>query len=306
MAGGSLINFRGWLLNLEYANPNLSIGEGLNWPMEYVIYTDESDKDGDYFGNFYGGALVRSTDLQTVIDSLSDRKNELNLYREVKWQKVSGAYKQKYKDLMDTFFDHIADDRIKVRIMFTKNVHVPNLTREQSRNQYHLLYYQFIKHAFGLGYSDAGEPSHIRLNIDQMPRNREANAQFKGHVVALNQSRQFRDARIRIRHDQIAEISSHDHVVSQCLDVVLGAMVFRLNDKHKIKPEGSRTRGKRTIAKESVYKHINARIREIYPNFNVGISTGIQGAIPNRWLHPYRHWLFVPAQHEIDRTKNKP
>ncbi len=31
---------------------------------EFVIYTDESDKDGRYFSNFYGGALVRSTETQ--------------------------------------------------------------------------------------------------------------------------------------------------------------------------------------------------------------------------------------------------
>ena len=38
-------------------------------------------------------------------------------------------------------------------------------------------------------------------------------------------------------------------------------MAFRLNDKHKIKPPGQRTRGKRTIAKERLYKHISQRIR---------------------------------------------
>ncbi len=30
--------------------------------MQYIIYCDESVKRGDYFSNFYGGALVRSND----------------------------------------------------------------------------------------------------------------------------------------------------------------------------------------------------------------------------------------------------
>ena len=58
--------------------------------MEYIIYTDESDKRGKYYSNFYGGLLVRSPDLQPVIARLEQRKAELNLHREVKWQKVTG------------------------------------------------------------------------------------------------------------------------------------------------------------------------------------------------------------------------
>lgn len=80
----------------------------------------------------------------------------------------------------------------------------------------------------------------------------------------------------------------------QCVDVVLGAMQFRLNDKHKEKPEGSRTRGKRTIAKEGVYRHILARIQQVYPRFNISLPTSLRDDMTNLWKDPYRHWLFVP------------
>lgn len=79
-------------------------------------------------------------------------------------------------------------------------------------------------------------------------------------------------------------------------------MQFRLNDKHLEKPAGKHRRGKRTVAKEAVYKHISARIRRIYPGFNIGISTGTGGELANRWNHPYRHWLFTPADREIVGT----
>lgn len=49
---------------------------------------------------------------------------------------------------------------------------------------------------------------------------------------------------------------------------------------------------KRTIAKEKVYNHINKRIRLIYPNFNIGITTGKKDNIENILLMPYRHWEF--------------
>lgn len=276
---------------------------------EHIIYTDESAANGKYYSDFYGGALVGSQYLETSISLLNNRKLQLNLFNEIKWQKVTANYLDKYKEMMNLLFDLVQQDKIKIRIMFTQNCHVPiGLTREQREQRYFVLYYQFIKHAFGLQYAaiDHG-PASLRLNMDQLPDNKERIAQFKGYIHGLERNSQFNRAGIRVPIDQIAEVRSHDHVILQCLDVVLGAIQFRLNDQHKVKPVGSRRRGKRTIAKEKLYKHINALIREIYPGFNIGISTGTGGNAANRWLHPYRHWLFIPKSKEYDArlTKSK-
>ncbi|HTW94758.1 MAG TPA: DUF3800 domain-containing protein, partial [Tepidisphaeraceae bacterium] len=277
-------------------------------PRELVIYTDESDRDGRYFSNFYGGALVRSTDLALVIDQLERAKIKLHFHGEVKWQKVTENYLDKYKLLIDEFLDLVDADKVKIRVMFTQNRVVPKgLTHEQRQNEFHLLYYQFIKHAFGLQYANDGlQRLPIRLNLDQLPANREQIVAFKSFVLRLNQNPQFRAANVQFREDQIAEVASHDHVVMQCLDVVLGAMCFRLNNKHTEKPPGQRRRGKRTIAKEKLYKHVVGRIRKIHPNFNIGDSTGILGDVTNRWRQPYRHWKFTPTEHDLDDSKNKP
>lgn len=88
------------------------------------------------------------------------------------------------------------------------------------------------------------------------------------------------------------------------MDIILGAMAFRLNDLHKERPEGSIIRGKRTIAKEKLYKHINNRIRQIYPNFNIGIST-TKSPIEKIWELPYRHWKFIPKEFMVDETRFK-
>lgn len=110
-----------------------------------------------------------------------------------------------------------------------------------------------------------------------------------------------------IKEDQIAEIDSHEHVLLQCLDVVLGAMQFRLNDKHLEKPDDQRCRGKRTIAKENLYKMINKRIQDLYPfQFNIGISTGKKEGFESLWKDPYRHWMFLPSEREYDESKEKP
>jgi Protein of unknown function (DUF3800) len=274
---------------------------------EYVIYTDESTKDGKYFGNFYGGALIRSGDIEDVRNELSAAAIESGLTAEIKWQKVSAAYLDRYKRMMDTFFRLIGEDAIKVRIMFTQRIMVPrNLTPYHREHTYQLLYYQFLKHAFGLRYSNQSrKPIRLRIYLDSLPDTREKNAIFKGYLAGLEHSKEFRAARIRVPKDQIAEVRSHDHLVLQCLDVVLGAMQFRLNDMHREKPAGQQERGSRTIAKEKLYRHINAQIREIHPNFNVGSTTGTSGQNSNRWRHSYRHWLFVPANAELDLSKGK-
>lgn len=276
---------------------------------ELVIYTDESDKEGEYFSNFYGGVLVRSRDLADATQRLEETKLQQNLFGEIKWQKVTGNYLNKYVAVMDEFFDLIAADSAKVRIMFTNNQYVPQgLTNEQRQTEYHRLYYQFIKHAFGLPFCSAEHPPpiRVRLNLDQMPTSSEETAQFKSFVEGLNRNSAMRRAGIGFDAQQMAEVASHDHVLLQCLDIVLGAMAFRLNNKHLIKPPGQHRRGKRTIAKEKLYRHISARIRQIYPNFNIGESTGTKGELANRWKHPYRHWKLIPRNHDRDLSKAKP
>lgn len=277
--------------------------------MEFVIYTDESDRSGAYFSNFYGGVLVRSPHLESVRRSIAERKLELGLIHEVKWSHVSEHYLRGYIALIDAFFDLVAADRIKVRVMFTNNTYVPQgLTADQRRTEYHRLYYQFVKHAFGLQYCDVEHAGtkRVRLNVDQMPTSREETARFKSFVLALNHNTELRRAQIQFDARQFAEICSRNHDLLQCLDIVLGSMAFKLNNKHLAKPEGKNRRGKRTLTKESLYRHIRARICQIYPNFNVGESTGIQGDPANRWRHPYRHWKLIPNEHERDLTRKKP
>ncbi|ABI69303.1 hypothetical protein Swol_2008 [Syntrophomonas wolfei subsp. wolfei str. Goettingen G311] len=261
---------------------------------------------GQYHSNFYGGALVCSTDIEIVRKLLEAEKKHLGL-REIKWTKVSAAYLDKYMAMIKLFFDLIEEGKIKVRIMFTQNARQPvGLTREQIEESYFLLYYQFLKHGFGLIYSnDTKNPIYLRLYLDQLPDTKAKSDKFKNFIYDLQFQKEFEHANIHIRKEDIAEVDSHDHIILQCTDVVLGAMQFRLNDLHKAIPEGQRRRAAKTIAKEKLYKYINSRIRGIYPGFNIGESTGHKGDISNRWHHPYRHWKFVPGQWEYDETKTK-
>ncbi|HLO59408.1 MAG TPA: DUF3800 domain-containing protein [Bacteroidales bacterium] len=273
--------------------------------MEYIIYCDESISNGRYFSDFYGGALVRSLDYFDITRRLNEKKFSLNLKNEIKWTKVTENYLEKYEKMMKLFFDFIRKDKIKIRIMFRQNALVPaKLSDDQIDKGFQLLYYQFIKHAFGLTYTSNDEETFLRLYFDKLPDTKIKNEQFLNYIYALQSLPQFQGANIKIRREDITEVDSHDHVILQCMDIILGSMAFRLNDFHKVKLEGKLQRGKRTIAKEKLYKFILNEIRTIYPGFNIGITTS-KSPREKIWTLSYRHWSFVPKEFTVDGEKFK-
>lgn len=246
-----------------------------------------------------------ATDYVPVIDRLNAQKQALNLHGEVKWQKVTANYLSKYETLVNAFFDEIEAGRLKVRIMFRQNAQEPmGLTDEQRAISYYLLYYQFVKYGFGFEFMPPNPDGiNLRVYFDQFPDTGEQVARFKGFIEALAASAGFRKVGLKIRGQDITEVDSHDHVLLQCLDIVLGAICFRLNDKHKAIPAGAKRRGSRTIAKEKLYKLIHQRLCRMKRHFNIGITTG--GGKATRWELPYGHWKFVPKKHEYDGAKTK-
>ncbi len=274
---------------------------------EYIIFCDESDVSGKYYSNFYGGLIVGSSQYDRITAHLNAEKARLNLFGEVKWSKITANYVEKYAALIHAFFREIQAGHIRVRIMFRQNAHVAvGLTQEQKDGAYFRLYYQFIKHGFGLGNRPrSNQPTALKIYFDEFPDTREEATQFKGFILGLKDNHKIHQAGFTIASENIAEIHSHDHVLAQCLDIVLGAMAFRLNDKHKEIPQGEKRRGKRTVAKEKIYKKILAEIRHMKPNFNIGISTGTGGDPVVYWSAPYLHWRFIPKDMEYQKEMTK-
>ncbi|KMY68636.1 hypothetical protein AAU61_03115 [Desulfocarbo indianensis] len=268
--------------------------------MEYHVWCDESDTKGKHFSNFYGGAIVSSVDLDYVINTLKEKKASLNLYGEIKWSKMSHQYLSKYTEIISTFFQLVVQGKVKVRIMFRKTGNTPNnLSPDQINNKFFLLYYQFIKHGFGL---NRGLPVHekrtnLHISFDKLPDKKSKVVRFKNYIFKLNKI--INEKNLFLPFDNISEVDSHDHEVLQCVDIITGAMSFKLNKKHLELMPGKKRRGKKTIAKEQLYKHINKEIRALYGySFNVGASTGRRNGADSPWSMPYRHWLFVPKNNQ--------
>ena len=267
----------------------------------FTIYCDESVSKGKFFSNFFGGLLIPSTHIEVVERRLFSIKamTKFNEASEIKWTKITELYSDDYIAIVDEFFDLVTEYEIKFRVMFSDNqYHYAGDSTPSKGEEYYKLYYQFLKHIFGLQFiSSQADKLLITLMLDDVPDKSDQYAEFKEYICRLNHTDDFSSRGIEFANERIASVNSKNHILLQCVDLVLGSMQFRLNDLHKAKPAGRRTRAKRTIAKERVYKHINARIRALYPNFNIGISTGLRNNLSNRYHDPYRHWCFRPTDH---------
>lgn len=274
--------------------------------MHYIIYCDESEDKGRFYSDFYGGALIEANRREGLEHVLLKAKSE-KLKGELKWTKISEYNEVDYIQFIDAVFDLIEGGFIKARIMFTQNINRIDHLKHDENTKYFKLYYQFVKHAFGLRFCNPGitRPISVSVFVDNAPDTKERLEAFKTYLSSLSEFPFFHDARVRIERDAIMEIKSHDHIILQAVDILLGAMQFRLNEWHKEIPKGKKRRGKRTRAKERVYNHINKRICKIYPRFNIGVSTGQSDGRHVRWNHAYRHWCFVPKGSVKDLKRGK-
>lgn len=274
----------------------------------YVIYADESDKRGRYFSNFFGGVLLSARDQQIINRELTTLKAELGLTHELKWQNVDKTCVDRYIAFIREYFKYVATSRLKVRIMFTQNMRVPlNLEARHHDDQYFLLYYQFIKHAFGLKYSDHNPYQAVFVTVlpDKIPDTKERVDRFRDYLCRIPGSAAMRGCNLYIPKATINDVDSLKHPILQGLDIILGSMSSKLNGKLSAIPAGKRRRGKRTVAKEKLYKVVNEEIRKIYPNFNVGVGTACHYGPSDRWTQPYRHWLFMPRSYVMNRNLGK-
>ena len=277
--------------------------------MEYILYCDESVQVGPVYSGFFGGCIISAKDWQHVTNILNEKKNELNLYGEVKWAKVTSNYLKKYIDLMALFYSFVKDGTIKVRIIYQSNTEQPLEQNIKPDTRYFRQYYKFVKNAFGFKYLKSEKPIHLRIYLDSLPYNSNKRKELKKLLLDLPNTNKFKNSPIAIRNGDVAEVDSHEHVILQCMDIILGSMHFWLNYIDKNVSEEKDAPGNRTVAKEKLCEHIIGHINEIMPEFTVSETTSeYDDIVPEcYWNHAYRHWRYV-KEREIgssDYTKER-
>ncbi len=280
---------------------------------EYIVFCDESDKEGKFFSDFYGGLIVSASHLERINAQLNELKQDLKIFDEIKWQKVSKFNLERYKVFIRRLFEEIEQGNIKIRIMFTHKAVVPINDSEQfRRNRYYKLYYQFIKHGLRLSSIPyEGAPINIRLYLDEFTYGTNPQIEeFRNFIHRLELDEIFQDenfnSKICIKKENIAFVESKRHILLQSLDLILGSIPFKLNNKDKYRIAGQRAIPNRTKARIELFQEISRLIRKQQPNFNIGISTSIYGKTKEEIFNcPHAHWLFEPKDSVYDPTLTK-
>lgn len=264
--------------------------------MRYIVYCDESSSKGDLYVDFFGGCIVDASKIHRIEDSLNSLKQSLNLRSEIKWTNVSESYLDKYRQVVHAFFEFVRSGDIRVRIMFRNRKSLyPHGALPAKEQRYFKLYYQFIKHSFGFRTPVCITGNYnVILLLDELPDHSSQADEFKRYLQSMPSTMDFAESGLHINAEDIGEVDSCNHVLLQCVDIVLGAIFFRMNKLNTVIDPATGKRGRRTKAKEKLYQMILEEIRTIHPSFNIGVSTGGRGLEYPHWSSPYEHWVFEP------------
>src|SRR5690606_6750308 len=103
-------------------------------------------------------------------------------------------------------------------------------------NEYFILYYHFIKLAFGLRYwnhnGEGAPPARVTLYLDDPPQGESKFHTFRNYMASLSQFPVFSACQLSIAYQDISRIDSKKHNIRQGLDIILGGMQSRLNELH--------------------------------------------------------------------------
>jgi hypothetical protein len=276
----------------------------------YIAYADEAwtHDPENRFWRFYGGALLRAAERERIERELNGLKATLGLEGEMKWTQVRPFNWERVAVVLDRFLDFVDERKIKLRYMWLDQAFQdPDaLSTYHIEYGYYILYYFFL--VFGLGLPWHDDPDglvSIEYFLDTLPDQPEKREAFRRFLLRAHNFKRF-DKQSRFRIVSVGDVDSKKHVILQCVDVIIGAVGFRLNHQHKAKKKNGR-RAEATKTKEQLYNRIRLRLGQIDMaergglSYAVGVNTGKSGDVANRWRHKFRQWDFrKPGSFNVD------
>lgn len=250
---------------------------------KYIIVSDESSKNGQFYSYFYGGCILKESLYENISNELDSYKAFLNLH-EIKREKINPLNVGNYKKVIDMFFRYVRAGDIKLRVMYCPNKNL-NQFRHGQDELYSKFYYTFYKRAFSLFY--AREDINLKIFMDEFPESLKSKDKLsKVLISSLIKISRKNDNKVSLYKENIVQVDSKEHVILQCVDIVVGVIDFYLNTTEE------QRKSKRAKAKIEMFLHIyNNYILELCPNFNFDISTGYFNCY-SAWLSPYKHLVF--------------
>lgn len=277
----------------------------------FEICADEAWTHGAAIPNrywcFLGGLFGTESESDALETALRKRLDAASHKAEVKWQGTTPVTLDLYCDLVDLFFDVVCSSALAYRQVFLDRsfVHVPapGEPKRSSLDVQFLLYYQFIKHHFGLEHLPAAsvdEPHEILLRLDNHSSQKHK-ANLETFVAGLPAQIARPDLRFSTTY-----VNSNKFRRLQVCDLVMGAAGFDGNKQHLRREPGQRGMTKRQKARHALARHVYDRLRQIDANergtkvFHWFESTGGSTNTMDRLTNSVRIWKFVPTSHKIN------
>jgi len=276
----------------------------------YEIYADEAWTHGNEPLNrywcFHGGLFGTQPDLDRFETELIKILNNNDHRGEFKWGKLNAHNYQIYIQLVDCLFHHISQEKIKYRQSFLDRSYVYQPKHKEKIGKeidtQFKIYYQFLKHAFGLKYM----PVHKNGATVLIRLDNHSSQNHKTNLIAfaedLPQILNRPDLSIRVTFHN----SKHNKKIQIC-DLIMGAAGSYGNKMHKKREPGRRGMKPKQKIRLNFCQHVYNKLRHVDAQarntkaFNWFESTGINGTPESLYKHPVRIWKIIPKRHLIDR-----
>lgn len=141
----------------------------------------------------------------------------------------------------------------------------------------------------------SSNPAIIELFPDNLPHAHEKKQEFARFLQWCHNGKRFAH-QSPFRVVEVGDVESRNHVILQCVDLIIGAVGYKLNKEYKAAPRSRRS--KTAHAKIPLYERIRHSLGRIDMNergtraFSIGVSTGQELDRADRWRHKFRQWDF--------------
>jgi len=282
--------------------------------MKYEICADEAWTHNsaplNRYWCFYGGAFGLESDIDRLETALRLVRTVRGFAGEVKWANLSAENVSYYNDLLDIFFDHLVNHDLHYRQFFISREHVAVPDHEGAAADTLLdvqfkLYYQFLKHSFGLQHlpaATAAEPHQVLLRLDEHSSSKHK-TRLKNFVEGLHGHLTPTRDDLSIR---VTYVQSQSLMRLQLCDLLMGAAGSYGNRKHEFRALGQRGMKPMQRLRFELATRIYKDLRGISCSergtgaFNWFESTGRSSPSANL-TDKVRIWKFLPTRYQLDK-----
>jgi len=258
---------------------------------------------------FFGGIMGPQSDLERLDIELSKVKSAFNIQGEVAWGNVRGRNLNGYRAFVDCALDLIQRTDLRFRQVFLDRSLIRlneqgTITPIADLDLQYRIYYQFLKHAFGLRFLPPAKgpgPDRVLIRLDDHSSQRHKR-DLETFVTGLPGTLGRRDLDV--------EVTFRDSAKScrlQACDLLIGAAGSHGNKAHLRRAPNQRGKTPKQQVRYEMAKYVYNKLRALDASergsaaFNWFESTGLSGQIRNLFDYKLRIWKFKPALYHIDK-----